>query len=37
MGQQLTLGQAAGAKAGQIVGGVAILKTALVAGPGILP
>ena len=37
MGQQLTLGQAAGAKAGQIVGGVAILKTALVSGPGILP
>jgi len=37
MGQQLTLGQAAGAKAGQIVGGVTILKTALVSGPGILP
>jgi hypothetical protein len=37
MGQQATLGQAAGAKAGQIVGGVAILKTALVSGPGILP
>jgi len=37
MGQQLTLGQAAGAKAGQIVGGVAILKTALVSSPGILP
>jgi len=37
MGQQLTLGQAAGAKAGQIVGGVAILKTALVSGPGTLP
>jgi hypothetical protein len=37
MGQQLTLGPAAGSKAGQIVGGVAILKTALVSGPGILP
>jgi hypothetical protein len=37
MGQQLTLGQAAGAKAGQIVGGVAILKSALVSGPGIMP
>ena len=36
MGQQLTLGQAAGAKAGQIVGGVAILKTALVSGPDLL-
>jgi len=37
MGQQLTLGPAAGPKAGQIVGGIAILKTALVSGPGILP
>ena len=37
MGQQLTLGQAAGAKAGQIVGGVAILKSALVSGPGRMP
>jgi hypothetical protein len=37
MGQQLTAGQAAGARAGQIVGGVAILKSALVTGPGILP
>jgi hypothetical protein len=37
MGQQLTLGPAAGSKAGQVVGGVAILKTALVSGPGILP
>ena len=37
MGQQLTLGPAAGPKAGQIVGGMAILKTALVSGPGILP
>ena len=37
MGQQLTLGQAAGAKAGQIVGGVAVLKTTLVSGPGTLP
>jgi len=37
MGQQLTLGPAAGAKAGQIVGGVAILKSALVSGPGRMP
>jgi hypothetical protein len=37
MGQQLILGPAAGAKAGQIIGGVAILKSALVSGPGILP
>ena len=37
MGEQLTLGQAAGAKAGQIASGTAILKTALVSGPGILP
>jgi len=37
MGQQLTLGQAAGAKAGQVLSGTAILKTALVSGPGILP
>jgi hypothetical protein len=37
MGEQLILGQAAGAKAGQIVAGTAILKTALVSGPGILP
>lgn len=37
MGQQATLGPAAGAKAGQIVGGVAILKTVLVSGPGIRP
>lgn len=37
MGQQLTPGRAAGARAGEIVGGTAILKTALVSGPGILP
>jgi hypothetical protein len=37
MGQQLIPGPAAGAKAGQVIGGVAILKTALVSGPGILP
>jgi hypothetical protein len=37
MGQQLTLGQAAGAKAGQILSGVAILKSALVSGPGRMP
>ncbi|HEU5387335.1 MAG TPA: CU044_5270 family protein [Streptosporangiaceae bacterium] len=37
MGQQATLGQAAGAKAGQVIGGVAILKSALVSGPGVLP
>jgi len=37
MGEQLTLGRAAGAKAGQVVSGTAILKTALVSGPGILP
>ena len=37
MGQQLTLGPAAGPKAGQVVGGVAIVKNALVSGPGILP
>lgn len=34
MGQQATLGPAARAKAGQIIGGVAILKSALVSGPG---
>jgi hypothetical protein len=37
MGQQLTLGQAAGVKAGQIMLGTAVLKTALVSGPGKLP
>ena len=37
LGQQATLGLAAGAKAGQIVDGVAILKTALVSGPGKRP
>jgi hypothetical protein len=37
MGQQLTLGPAAGAKVGQIVGGVAILKSALVSAPGVMP
>jgi hypothetical protein len=37
MGQQATLGPAAGAKAGQIVSGVAILKSALVSGPGRMP
>jgi hypothetical protein len=37
MGQQLTLGRAAGAQAGQVLSGTAILKTALVSGPGILP
>jgi len=37
MGQQLTLGPAAGAKAGQVVSGVAILKSALVSGPGRMP
>jgi hypothetical protein len=37
MGQQATVGHAAGAKAGQIVGGVAILKSALVSGPGRMP
>jgi hypothetical protein len=37
MGQQATLGPAAGAKAGQVIGGVAILKSALVSGPGTMP
>jgi hypothetical protein len=37
MGQQATLGPAAGAKAGQVVSGVAILKSALVSGPGRMP
>jgi RNA polymerase sigma-70 factor (ECF subfamily) len=37
MGQQATLGPAAGAKAGQVIGGVAITKSALVSGPGRMP
>ncbi len=37
MGQQLILGRAAGAKAGQVIGGVTILKSVLVAAPGMLP
>jgi hypothetical protein len=37
MGQQLILGQAAGAKAGQIVSGTAVLKTSFVSGPGRMP
>ena len=37
MGQQLTFGQAAGPKAGQVISGVAILKSALVSGPGRMP
>ncbi len=37
MGQQATAGSAAGAKAGQVTGGVAIVKSALVSGPGAMP
>jgi hypothetical protein len=37
MGQQATLGPAAGAKAGQVIAGVAILQSALVPGPGKMP
>jgi hypothetical protein len=37
MGQQATAGPAAGAKAGQVIGGVAIVKSALVSGPGAMP
>jgi hypothetical protein len=37
MGQQLILAPSAGAAAGQVLRGTAILKNALVSGPGILP
>ncbi len=37
MGQQAILGPAAGAKAGQVIEGAAIMKSALVSGPGTMP
>ena len=37
MGQQIVRGPAAGAKAGQVMLGTAVLKTALVSGPGKRP
>jgi len=37
MGQQLVLAPSAGAAAGRVLSGTAILRTAPVSGPGVLP